>query len=194
MRTDRTLLITAVLFGLASGVYAHPHIWIDAYVDLNLGADGLETIDVRWVFDEFFSSAVMLDLDTNGNRRIDETERQTLYRNMFQGMADIDFFLLIEADEQRVQPTNPRAFSASIAAGRLEYRFRLDVAVSWGDLDGLRIAAFDQSYYTDFATRVGGLSGYAHGGNVVRVSRSSRRMETQGWGWVQLPVLELALD
>ena len=194
MRTDRTLFIAIVLLGLASGVYAHPHIWIDTYVDVNLGADGLETIDVRWVFDEFFSSAVMLDLDTNGNRRIDETERQTLYHNMFQGMADVDFFLLIDVGGQRVRPANPRAFSASIVAGRLEYRFRLDVAVGWDDLDGLRIAAFDRSYYTHFATRVGGRDSYTHGGNVVRVGQGSRRMETEGWGWVQLQALELALN
>lgn len=194
MRRHRALLTIVLLLGSVLGAHAHPHIWIDAYVDLNLGPDGLETIDVRWVFDPFFTGAVMVDLDTNGNGRIDEAEQQILYRNMFEGMADIDYFFMIEAGERRVRPENPQAFSAQIVDGKLEYRFRLSVAVEWGHLDGLRIAAFDDSYYTDFATRVGGQTGYFHSGNVVRVSQTSRQMETLDWGWVQLPVVELVVN
>ena len=42
MRRHRALLSVVLLLGSVLGAHAHPHIWIDAYVDLNLGPDGLE--------------------------------------------------------------------------------------------------------------------------------------------------------
>jgi ABC-type uncharacterized transport system substrate-binding protein len=47
---------------------AHPHVYVDARVDVVFDDKGLAGFKVTWVFDEMFSNMIAYDFDTNGPR------------------------------------------------------------------------------------------------------------------------------
>lgn len=73
----RVALIACLAPGLAA---AHPHIFVDAQVEVVIGADGLEAVRLTWIYDEFFSLLVTEDmgLDDDLDGTLTEAELEEL--------------------------------------------------------------------------------------------------------------------
>ena len=63
-------ILTGVLFiFLSQRLYAHPHIFIENTLYLHFNGKGLAGIELKWIFDEIFSSMIISDCDSNKNKR-----------------------------------------------------------------------------------------------------------------------------
>ena len=62
------LLLTITLF-------AHPHTFIEVYPTLEVKDSKFEKIHFKWVLDEMSSTILIMELDANGNGRIDKKEK-----------------------------------------------------------------------------------------------------------------------
>ena len=54
--------------------YAHPHVFIENRLTIVFDSKGLAGIEVKWVFDEFFSNMIVTDYDQNRNHKLENAE------------------------------------------------------------------------------------------------------------------------
>lgn len=104
----KTWLLTALL-GLAPlPALAHPHIFVDARLEV-LSDDQGNLVELRhvWRFDEMFSSSVLLDFDKNGDLKLDEHELAELGETMRTSLADFHYFTTITQDGKTIPIAKP---------------------------------------------------------------------------------------
>ncbi len=70
--------------------FAHPHVWLES--DISITKD---TIDIKWTFDEMFSSIVFSDFDINEDKKILGDEVKEVENNMFQNLSNFSYFTTV---------------------------------------------------------------------------------------------------
>lgn len=187
--------LLSLLVGIASLLVpgtldAHPHMWIDAAVDLELDAAGIAGLDIEWTFDEFTSADLIFTFDDDLDGSLSRAETATIRREAFEHLVEIDYFLVAFAGTDRLEVSEADRFTASIEDGRLVYGFRVPVRIAWGRMDDLVVGHFDQSYYIDFLTEPRRAE-YAAAGRRVRLGEETLRLASDGWGTVRVPALRV---
>lgn len=181
-----------LLLALTTALGAHPHMWIDTIIEPNFSTSGLESIEVQWTFDSFFSSSLIIDADANGNGRLEGSEQQWLRENVFIHLQELNFFFQLEKDGQDLRLPVPRGFSASIEGQSIRYNFTFDLPYRWSEIQNLRIINFDQSYYTSFAVdaQMADEAPRTRG----RIALTEEEWETDGWGLVPLTTVVISSE
>jgi len=83
----------AALAGLAQPAAAHPHIFIDAQVEVGFDAAGrIATLHHSWTFDTAFSVWMVQGLDADGDGTVSPAEMQELADENMVGLADYGFY------------------------------------------------------------------------------------------------------
>jgi nickel/cobalt exporter len=81
------------LLALVSSVHAHPHIMIDAEVDIGFDTSGrVASLHHTWTFDAAFSVWMVQGLDTDGDGSVSSAEMQELADENMLGLADYGFY------------------------------------------------------------------------------------------------------
>lgn len=108
--------LVLVLFGLVQPALAHPHIFIDAAVDVVFDDAGrIAALRHEWTFDTAFSVWMVQGLDTNGDGNVSSEEMQDLANENMVGLADYGFYTFAgdgldftAAGDQRMRYENNR--------------------------------------------------------------------------------------
>jgi len=109
-----------LLFGLSGEVGAHPHIFVEAKVEIVVDRDNqVQKLKQLWRFDPFFSAMVILDFDANGNRQLDEPEIDTINHTIRDSLSEFDFFQSITVDGRAVGLLEPDVLATSMQDGEL---------------------------------------------------------------------------
>jgi ABC-type uncharacterized transport system substrate-binding protein len=147
MRLPALAIVVAISAGPAD---AHPHVWIDAQLELALDGRRLHSIAVVWRFDELFSRFVETEFDRDGDRRFSTEETSLIEREAFAAVAELGFLTHLRVDGELRPLRSYRDFSASLDGSSLSYRFTLPVTppVEIGTGRPM-IALYDETYYID---------------------------------------------
>ncbi len=128
-----------LLLGMGAPAVAHPHIFIDAQVEIGLDDAGrVASLHHSWTFDSAFSVWMVQGLDTNGNGVVEPEEMQELADENMLGLADYGFYTVAgdgmdfsAVGDQRMRYENNRVtldFSLSaIEPQAINGRFELGV-------------------------------------------------------------------
>lgn len=134
---------------LSEPTRAHPHIWIDARVALEMTPDGAATaLKVTWWLDELYTQTVITGMDTNGDGAYTASELQPLIEEAVRNLDEWSYFTDIRSGPDRVATDAPTVYRAYMDGERLVYEFTLpfpDETPVNGD--GLRVRLFDPSYF-----------------------------------------------
>ncbi len=151
MRRIFLILAGLMLFPLLSVPLsrAHPHVFMFNGVTVVFDQKGLSGFEIRWDFDEMFSSMIILDFDKNRNGRFEPSEIAGLETGAFSNLREFDYFTHIKIDKKPFQVKYVRNFSAEIENNILIYRFFVPCHVSatrkWKEVT---ISVYDREYYT----------------------------------------------
>ncbi|MFW6388187.1 MAG: DUF1007 family protein [bacterium] len=184
-------MLTAIIAPVSMA--AHPHMWIDATIDLQLGDAGLRTVTVTWLFDQFNSADMILSFDENRDGRLSEREQRSVREDAFTHLVDSDYFLLAYRDSDPIEIHEAESFRAGIVDGRLFYEFSVPLNVPWQGMDTLVLAAFDESYFIDFVSEPM-RERYEFRGRTLHVESRSLEHTSQGWGTIRVPALRMELQ
>ncbi|HEY7608399.1 MAG TPA: DUF1007 family protein [Alphaproteobacteria bacterium] len=150
MRILKTVLLALALIAPAALAEAHPHIWIRATATLQFENGKVVGIQHEWLFDDFFSNALIADFDKNKNKQFDPDEVKELEANAFVALKDFGYFTHIRVGGKEVAIETTRDFAPSIKDGKVTYRF---TAVLPQPVDPRETQFFagvyDHSYYVD---------------------------------------------
>jgi ABC-type uncharacterized transport system substrate-binding protein len=150
LRTVRRLLLALALTLPAAAAEAHPHIWIRATATLQFENGKITGILHEWVFDDFFSNALISDFDKNKDKSFDDAEIKELHANAFVALKEFGYFTHARVDGKPIKIEQTRDFRPSIKDNRVIYRF---VAVLPQPVDPraqqFDAGVYDDSYYVD---------------------------------------------
>ncbi len=153
-KSERFLLVLAfsisVLLSNASASHAHPHVFIDSWVTVVFDKKGLAGFNIRWAFDDMFSSMIIMDFDINQNGGFDTSEIKELKAGAFSNLKKFNYFIHVKLDKKPFVVKYVKDFRAEIKGDRLIYHFfvpcHVRAARQWKDI---RISVYDREYYSD---------------------------------------------
>ena len=148
----RILLTVAILlagaFGLPRSAAAHPHIFIDARVVLQMEDGKVVAIAQHWTFDAIFGGVVIHAFDKDRDGKLDAGEAQQLRRGAFDALKDFNYFTVVRIGREELKLDKATGFAAAVKDGRLVYEFTVPlpqpVDLRTGDPSFLFL---DKSYY-----------------------------------------------
>lgn len=148
----RFLLLTAAIFlrlyGLAE---AHPHVFVDGRLVLDMGAGGrLAAVTNIWTFDAPFSAFATQGLDKNRDGRLSAAELKPLARTNMDSLKDYHFFTYVSADGPPVDFDPPRDYFLTFASHRLTLHFTLPLKAPLSLTDALKVEVFDPEYFVAY--------------------------------------------
>lgn len=128
---------------------AHPHVFIEANVEIVRNAEGKAT-DIRhvWRFDEFFTASLVLDFDDNGNGILDQEDLQTIADETKASLADYNYYTEIRNGEEVVGFYAPDPYLVDYQDGQLIIILSLQLQnPTLVGPKGFKVAVSDPTYY-----------------------------------------------
>lgn len=106
----RRLVLLLAMGAGAHGATAHPHIFVDAKIEIILGASGPEALRLTWTYDEFFSLLVTgdLGLDSDADGELTAPELATLSQMVLDWPEGFEGDFYVTRDGAPV-PVGPRS-------------------------------------------------------------------------------------
>lgn len=134
------------LVAAPNGAHAHPHVFVDAEVRLDVGADGvLRQVHHRWTFDDMYSAFAV-----QGLRRADggpeASALATLARDLVGKLEDLEFFTEVRAPGHELQATGAENPHAEFVDGRLRLSFTVTLRALGAGADHVEVRVFDPQY------------------------------------------------
>jgi ABC-type uncharacterized transport system substrate-binding protein len=150
LRALKRLLLALALVAPAAAAEAHPHIWIRATATMQFEDGKITGIRHEWVFDDFFSNALISDFDKNKNKQFDPDEVKELHANAFVALKEFGYFTHVKVGGKAVTIETTRDFAPAIKDGKVVYTFTA-VLPQPVDPRAVQFAAgvYDHSYYVD---------------------------------------------
>lgn len=145
------------LFMVTGGISrsdAHPHIFADARLEVETGADGkIEELRNVWRFDEVFSSSVVIDFDKNKNAKLDPDELAEVAQTVANSLEEFDYFVSLIDNGKSVSVNRPEHMAAQYDDGLLMLIFAVKPKQDVSLKGTVSVGIYDPTFYTaiDFA-------------------------------------------
>jgi len=134
----------------ASLLYAHPHVYIDSFVNVVCDEDGISCISLRWEFDDMFSQSVIGDYDKNQDGFFDDRELKVLYSDAFINLKNYEYFTHIKINGKKYKIDHVNNFKAEINEGILYYDFDIPLNIKLNTINKkINLSVYDSSYFCD---------------------------------------------
>ena len=130
-------------------VWAHPHVWIEANLEIVRNDKG-EATQIRhvWRFDELFSSSLLLDFDNNGNGQLDEKELEEIAKVTRESLSEYNFYTEVRSGSDIVDFYEPEPYIIDIKDGQLLMIMALELTKPQPmGKEGFKVAVSDPTYY-----------------------------------------------
>lgn len=148
MKLFRFLCVFSLLFMSATPLFSHPHVFIQAEVQLEFDAEGLNGVRINWAMDDMISTGLIFDYDRNFNSQFEPEEMAVLREEMFGSLKEMNYFTFINVGEQVCKIDNLDAFMASIQDFKVQYSYFVPCRVkAEGVKKHAQISMYDPSFY-----------------------------------------------
>jgi len=163
----RIFVVTALLIGINFTAFAHPHVFIDAQINVHFNNKGICGIGVQWYFDEMFTELMLQEYDTDANGSFDKVEQKRLYDEAFINLEKSDYFTHIYEGNNKVKYNDITGFSVSIDNGQMIYKFYIPLSIDIPSNSSkiINIYSFDESYYMDMVLSSSNPVSYSNANN-----------------------------
>lgn len=99
---------------------AHPHIFVEARLEVLAGADGnVQELRNVWRFDEVFSSSVLMDFDKNTDLKLDPDELKEVGKTVRDSLADYDYYTNLSLNGKAIKVDKPDIINVDYQDGQL---------------------------------------------------------------------------
>ena len=131
---------------------AHPHVYVDARVEVVFDKDGkITALRHVWRFDDAFSAFASQGLDKNGDGVLAVDELQPLAKVNVESLKDYDYFTYLKAAGKRIGFKIPTEYWLQSSDGYLTLFYTLPLMQAVRpDAAGVSIEVYDPGYFVDY--------------------------------------------
>jgi len=129
--------IIFVIFIMLLNLNAHPHFFIDAFIDIQK-----DRIVNKWVFDRINSKLLIFDFDKNKNKQFEKSEQLSFLETHFEKLKNDNYNLFLEIDGNELV-SDPTNMEVKIVNKRVELSFELILKIKQGGV----ICTIDPTLY-----------------------------------------------
>ena len=128
---------------------AHPHVFVDARLEVVADDSGNVTaLQNVWRFDEFFTSSVILDYDTNMDNQLTGDELTEIGETVRQSLGEYGYYTQINDNGEDVPLATPDVIHADMMDGQLLLIFSAKPSRPIKLAGHLTFGIYDASMYT----------------------------------------------
>jgi len=150
LRNTIVVVFIIAFVGLSKYSEAHPHVFIDAKIQVHFDKSGLSGFNVSWTFDNMFSELMIDEFDTDFDDQLSKEEQKVIYQKAFVNLKKFGYFTEIVIDNKTFEIKYVANFSAKIDNGILSYSFFIPCHSSIQSSDKkIEVYTYDNSYYMD---------------------------------------------
>jgi len=151
--------LAGILFFLPFQAMGHPHVFVYTGITIDFDDKGMAGMQVRWVFDEMFSSMTVDEFDQNHNGRFEPPESAALKQGAFSNLSKFNYFTHIKIDDKVFNVKYVKDFKPEIINNKLVYNFFIPCHVSAiQNYKTIKIAVYDETFYTSMFLIKNGVS------------------------------------
>jgi ABC-type uncharacterized transport system substrate-binding protein len=145
-------LALAVVGATAGSAAAHPHVFVDARVEVVFDTEGrISALRHVWRFDDAFSAFASQGLDKNGDGILSIEELQPLAKVNVDSLKDYDYFTYLRAGGKRTGFKIPTEYWLQSEDGYLTLFYTLPLMQPVKpDKIGVTIDVYDPGYFVDY--------------------------------------------
>ncbi len=153
----RASLTAAAFFWWGAAAHAHPHMWIEAKIDLQFNAQGqLVSVAQVWLFDEMFSSYAKQGLPETAEGAPPQAELDKIAQDWMSALADpmSHYFTTISQGGDVLAVGEPRGVKATWQAqtDQLSLRFELALLQSvFANRLPVTVSVADPTYFVAYS-------------------------------------------
>jgi ABC-type uncharacterized transport system substrate-binding protein len=148
MRTS-TLLIAGALALTPAVAFAHPHIFVEARLEVVAADDGtIAELRNVWRFDEVFSSSVVMDFDKNTDLKLEPAELAEVGKTVRDSLVDYDYYMNLTMDGKNIKVQQPDIIHVDYKEGQLLMFFAVKPAEKMPLKGKLTFGVYDPTLYT----------------------------------------------
>jgi ABC-type uncharacterized transport system substrate-binding protein len=136
---------------VAKPVNAHPHAWIDLWVEVVFDQTGAITgLREIWLFDDFYTVYATEGMDADGDGQPDKDEMAKLVRENIESLSEYDYFTKAWIGGNPIKLATVTEMSSEIRDKRLAmiYFVPFEKPVRT-DVGALTYSVYDPSYYSE---------------------------------------------
>ena len=152
----RSIILTTGLLSLAPATaFAHPHIFVEARLEVVAAPDGsIEELRNVWRFDEVFSSSVVMDFDKNTDLKLEPNELAEVGKTVRDSLADYDYYMNLTINGKNITVQKPDIIHVDYKEGQLLMFFAVKPVEKMPLKGKLTFGVYDPTLYTsiDFPT------------------------------------------
>jgi ABC-type uncharacterized transport system substrate-binding protein len=135
----------------AGPVLAHPHVWVDGAIALNVTAGKLTSITNTWTFDAPFSVFATQGLDTDGDNKLSAAELKPLSQINMEALEPYHFFTYVKDAGTQVEFAAPEHYGLKMGKKRLTLTFTLPLKQPVAFAASTEIDVLDPEYFVAFS-------------------------------------------
>lgn len=142
-RQKGSMKTVSLFFIFSALLFAHPHTFIDVYPTVKKA-----NMRVKWVFDEMTSQVMMMDFDTDHDRKLDAVESERIYINNFASLNSFDYYTYFYRNETKLPTAKAHSFRASAENERVVFTFTLPLPKEVN-----RVMFYDEEMFSAFVLK-----------------------------------------
>ena len=149
--TKRTFMIVSAFAAslFAGAASAHPHVFAEAKMTLVVNTHGaVDKIRHHWVFDDLFTSTVVVEFDKNQDLQLDAAELKEVQNTIVDSIGDFNYFQTISNNGADVKMARPPNLTASMDGTTLVIAFESSPAKILPLHGKVSFGIYDPTFYT----------------------------------------------
>lgn len=144
-------ILAVVIFWCPAAALAHPHVFVEAEVEVIYGANGPEAVRLEWTYDEFFTLLMTeeLQIDSDLDGELTESEMDVLRGFVLDWPEGYEGDLFVRQNGADLRLGERREASVSFTGGVMrEVHVRPILGADAGDLS---VQVYDPGFYTAYS-------------------------------------------
>ncbi|MFN2343200.1 MAG: DUF1007 family protein [Desulfonatronovibrio sp.] len=142
------LTILMLFFSVPKQSIGHPHVFIEAEMEVEMDQDGVKGIWHHWTFDEYFSAWIIDEFDINKDGVLSPEETENLYQEAFQNLKKFGFWTKVFNGKDEIAIEVLEEFSVSLHNESATYSFFLPLNIKLeSDPQDIYFVVYDKDFY-----------------------------------------------
>ena len=144
----KIILTLCTLFLSLAHVTAHPHMFIDTRLAIEIEEETLKGIRITWWFDPVFTASIRGDFDEDKNGTFNKEEIEEIREYAFSNLVNYNYFTFVNHGSTTLVPGEIKNFSAWIEDGTLVYQFYAPFELTIEE-KFFSVAIYDDTFWCD---------------------------------------------